>query len=163
MQSTRTSSQARQSYCKSFPKEPGIYYLLWPPKKRLKKYCKILLNDPEGILVIGKAKNLLTRRNRFLNSLRRCTSGHHEGKLLGLLREYKVVPSNIEEQLRWKYFTCRNGSQAIEEAIAIKTYVLKFGQPPPLNSSIPDRTDGNLSWKRARWASLARTKRKGKR
>jgi len=138
----------------------GIYYVYWDPKTRPAKYRKFLVNDPKGILAIGKAANLEYRREQFFRALENGRARHSEGRFLNMLKRYGIVPDDIEKQLTWKFQECEEGALAVEEAFAIKAYVLKNGQPPPLNSTIPDRYDKNPFLKRAHWAAVARALRK---
>ena len=126
------------------------------------KNCSIsrfLGKDKEGILIIGESSKIEDRRQKFMRGIEKC-SGHSEGKLLNLLVRncpklknkfptFKKLKNNLE----FKFFETKKRKKLEEKEI--KSYIINYGEPPPLNSAIPNRygdvrISNRLVWKRSR-------------
>lgn len=119
--------------------------------KNTKPLCipRFLKADKEGVLCIGYTSNMETRRKRFKRGYLTC-KGHSEGNLLYLLREYsglrrKYPQTHLEYQYMKKSSKAKSKG---EEERLIKKYVKRYGEAPPLNSSIPKR-DNQRMWRKA--------------
>ena len=96
--------------------------------------------DTCGLVCIGRSSRFARRRGKFARALRRGT-GHSEANLLHLLEKYTPLRSVYEGGgYEYSYRRLPGKKEARgAEADLIRAYVARFGEPPPLNSSIPDR------------------------
>jgi len=124
---------------KSTIEDSGIYRVRWMRGSRPIHPNRCLGRDDLGILAIGKAISLNTRRAAFVRAVESTSANHSEGKLLGILVGYSTFPHNVLKQLFWECRVCRTKGLAYEEELEIKRYILSFGQTPPLNCAIPNR------------------------
>lgn len=119
--------------------EAGIYRVRWLRGGKAVHPDRFLGSDSLGILAIGQAKSLEVRRSLFVRAAESRRASHSEGKLLGHLVYFGVLPENTLGELHWEYRTCGAETLDREEEAEIKAYVLQFGQTPPLNCVIPNR------------------------
>lgn len=102
-----------------------------------KSIDRFLGKDKEGILAIGKTKNLRDRIEEFYKA-KDNGNLHSEGRTLFLIKE------EFEHKFRNQsiyYFYKKVGERELErrESEEIKKYVETFGEVPPLNSAIPKK------------------------
>ena len=101
---------------------------------------RFLKNDQTGIILIGNSNNMERRRRQFCTGLSR-GEGHSEANLLFILKKYTKVKSILDRykiEYRFMQLSTKNEATQCEE-ILIKRYVKRFGEVPPLNSTIPKR------------------------
>jgi len=103
---------------------------------------RFLGTDDEGILSIGTTSVMDDRRQQFVTGVEECY-GHSSANLLYYLERFTTIKS-LHAHLGYQY--CFREVESREQAekletVLIKTYFLRFGEPPPLNSAIPDRYD----------------------
>ena len=109
---------------------------------------RLLGVDDEGLLSIGKTKNMESRRTQFISGVVN-GYGHSEGNLLRLLLLYSALKDEVDAQPKIEccYVKCDTEPDAIElEARLIKDYLCRFAELPPLNSAIPNRYD-ETTWR----------------
>lgn len=94
--------------------------------------------DPLGILAIGKTKNLRQRFDKFQSAARNGNAKHSEGRLLYLLMRHGILAKNVIDGLECECVPLKESLTKTKEEISIKCYVLKYGEPPPLNRAIPN-------------------------
>ncbi len=121
---------------KENPKEPGIY------KIRIQgiKISRFLGEDKNGILSIGKSKNIKQRLKQFYKGFTE-KKYHSEGKTLFIIAQKHPSWMKLHiNHLEYSYCLTKTDEQAIEyEELEIKKYFNKFGEVPPLNSIIPKK------------------------
>jgi hypothetical protein len=105
---------------------------------------RILGNDSNGILSIGQADKLEERYNQIKTSLTNW-NGHSEAILAHYIYTYST--SFYDKYINGKtisvdYFLSKNLNR--DETTEIITYIKNFGEPPPFNSSIPDRYNDEI-------------------
>jgi len=104
---------------------------------------RFLGTDQAGLLCIGKSGNMEVRRRKFVGGIKNRAS-HSEAELLYLLLRYSRLEERLPgHQIQYRYRRETNATAAGKaESRFIKAYVREFGEPPPLNSAIPDRLRG---------------------
>ncbi len=136
----------------SFPKTAGIYII-----RRKKAISRVGGSDPNGILYIGKSKNLGDRLWQFWAG-NHTASGYLYSKpevctlIFGKrCKSYKEIELKLGE-LFFK-FAAPIHSNKLEsaETAVLYAYVKQFGEAPPLNLSLPNRWDNvpsaaDLNW-----------------
>ena len=107
---------------------------------------RFLDTDIHGLLCVGQTEKMERRRRQFDSGVR-IGKGHSEAKLLYLLercaRLKKRLPGLVIKYSFQKKRTkaaAQNGEKEI-----LRSYFKRFGEVPPLNSSIPARRDPE-SW-----------------
>ena len=109
---------------------------------------RVLGPDIQGLLSIGKTKNIESRRAQFISGVRN-GYGHSEGNLLRLLLLYSGLKERVspQPQIECQFLPCKSEDEAIEmEARLLKDYLCRFGELPPLNSAIPNRYE-EMTWR----------------
>ena len=104
---------------------------------------RFLSIDNEGVLTIGQTKCMERRRTQFITGIHQCY-GHSECNLLYFLIKHSLFDKIFHDfilQFRYKQLPTEHDAKT-EEKSAIKEYICKFGEVPPLNSAIPDRYNG---------------------
>ena len=145
-------------YCESWddkPSEPGVYLVLsGRPINRAGG------RDPSGILYVGQA---LILRNRLWD-LRDANQHHLAGDFLSgnpdVARLVLQTELTSSEQVKtalgnlWARVASplpRNLLTESERAV-IWAYIIRYGEPPPLNSALPQRWDERPKEKWLKWA-----------
>lgn len=94
--------------------------------------------DNEGILCIGETKNMEQRRRAFVRAIR-TGRGHSSGDLLCQLeradRLGRLWPERVYEY-SFSFLETKSAAKALQDK-SLEEYLLRFGEAPPLNSSIP--------------------------
>jgi hypothetical protein len=96
--------------------------------------------DKRGLLTIGETGNMEKRRTDFVRAIEKCT-GHSEGNLLHLILLHSQIKKlHPEHALQYRFLAEADKAAAkFSEEQMIKSYIRKYGEPPPLNCAIPDR------------------------
>lgn len=127
---------------KNNPDLSGIY------KIRIKNnpIDRLLGQDKQGILAIGKSNDLKKRLKQFYKGFTEGKS-HSEGKTLHLIMKNNPKwGEEIIDKLEFTYTVTKTEEEAIKlEEKEIKTYFKKFGEVPPLNSAIPGKYQSSIS------------------
>lgn len=102
---------------------------------------RFLEKDVEGILSIGETDNLEERRKKFFRAIQNPNVKHSEGKLWHLIRQHsRLLNIHSKHELEFRFCKKEDKTAAKQsEEELIKTDVRKFGEPPPLNCTIPNR------------------------
>ena len=135
------------------PSEPGIYLIAAFARdgSRPERIPRCLNEDRFGVLWIGKAVNLNRRISSLNRSLRTGVRGHSGGFRYGFVddlqrqwKESRKLRTRFPpESLRFAYSLSSSASDAADdECGALRHYLLKYGELPPLNNQ--------FSWKK--WA-----------
>lgn len=122
--------------------EPAIYEIRIVDENgtplRLGRFLDL---DELGLISIGLTTDMERRRQQFLCGMDNCY-GHSEGNLLNLLRRFsrlqEVFPA---AKYQYRFQAATNADVPSLERRAIKRYIRRFGEVPPLNSAIPARYD----------------------
>jgi hypothetical protein len=102
---------------------------------------RFLGNDADGVLTIGEAGNLEKRRKQFIRAMDENRAKHSEGKLLYYILQHSSllnIHPRPDFEFRFRKEVNKPSAKQSEEKL-IKAYILKFGEPPPLNCLIPNR------------------------
>jgi hypothetical protein len=120
---------------------PAIYKVrLTDAKGNACKLHRLLKQDDEGIMCIGRTDNMKRRWSKFLSAID-AAYGHSEMNLVYYLNEYTDFKKKFEGgQFQYCFCECSNVAECkSQEEQLIKAYFKKFGEVPPLNSAIPNR------------------------
>lgn len=104
------------------------------------RISRLLGVDEHGLLCIGQTANMERRCKQFIRGLER-GRGHSEGNLLHLLQKHTSFPRNYSD-FEYEYSFAQTRSRrhtSQREEREIKAYAKQHGEPPPLNSAIPNR------------------------
>lgn len=125
---------------------PATYQIRLINRSKPISISRFLDTDFDGLLSIGMTSNMERRRKQFISGWKR-KRGHSEGNLLYLLEKYSGIKNKFNDySVQYRFEKATSGMNAGQlERILIKKYVKRFGEVPPLNSSIPARYDAE-SW-----------------
>jgi hypothetical protein len=119
---------------------PAVYIVRIVYAKRPVRIPRFLASDRRGILTIGKTSKMETRRRQFIRGLDG-NWGHSEAELLHMIRRAASLPRSIAKGAL--EYTQAPIPEHIDldriEEVLMKTYAREYGEPPPLNSAIPNR------------------------
>ena len=118
----------------------AAYQVRLKRRSRPVSLARLLGRDTSGVLAIGEAGNLEKRRKQFLRGLR-TGAGHSEADLIWLLtltgRAERLFTGTA---LEYRFRSAPNKQAATDfEKKAFWSYVRRFGEVPPFNSSFPGR------------------------
>lgn len=121
----------------------GVYkILLYENEETPTCIPRFLGEDENGILMIGKSKNIKKRLNYFIRAACGRSYSHAEGKRLSIIKnecpEYKSDFDNYELFYCFKRLDSDKEMDK-EEEILLKCYFKRFGEIPPLNNNLPNR------------------------
>ena len=122
---------------------PGVYKIrLTNEPDNATKIPRFLGVDEEGLLAIGESRNLSRRIRQFYRAYSGQSFAHSVAERLFTLLS-KIINSNSTLKNSRIEFSCmklkdKAEAQIYEERL-LKTYFKKFGELPPLNSSLPDK------------------------
>lgn len=121
---------------------PAVYKIrLKDNKGSVVSIDRFLGRDAEGILCIGKTENMEGRRKRFMKGIQEGTV-HSEARLIYSIRTRCKKFNEKYAACQYEYcfeklFTSEKATA--KEAKLIKEYIIRYGEAPPFNSSIPKR------------------------
>lgn len=130
--------------------EPAVYRIRLLASGSVAALLRLLGNDSDGIVNIGTTKSMESRRRQFTSGIAKC-SGHSAGNLVWYLNDrtrFLQAYSDATFEYAYRCFPTEEGANEFEETL-IKAYFRRFGEVPPLNSSIPKRYE-EAGWERAR-------------
>lgn len=118
----------------------AIYEIRLMTKGKPSLIRRWLGDDAGGLLTIGQTKNMESRRNNFIRGMTKCEK-HSAGNLLYFILAHSRMRSIVPMHgIQYRFLKMRTAADAkLLEALNVKQYIIKFGEPPPLNSAIPDR------------------------
>lgn len=105
---------------------------------------RLLAVDREGILVIGESKSVARRIREFHNAFEGRRPEHTAAVKLFLARHFTDFGKGTYEDYKIQFTArqlCDKGKAQKEEEALLKDYFIMYGELPPLNSSMPDKTD----------------------
>lgn len=112
---------------------------------------RLLGMDEDALLMVGETGAFRKRFDKFVSVLRLGRGMHSEAILLHVILNYSRLSDsggNAAIQYRyWRFPTKMAAKQA--EDMMLRRYVLRFGEPPPLNCSLPKRADA-VAWRECR-------------
>lgn len=117
---------------KDFRKGGGVYKLFTVEKDVIKPIARVLGNDKEGTLYIGKADCFL---DRVIN-LKKSLNPNYKSQAHICGRRYKKIDKFMEHFPYDQMWVCLIESSEPEtlEREMLYTYIQKFGEVPPLNA-----------------------------
>ena len=112
----------------------GIYFLQRVDKQNnIHSISRLIGEDNQGILYIGKSTNLAHRLGILINLINRTsTTGKHS---MGIrYQEIEAFKQHLKpESIKLRVFLCDNPRQL--ESKMLKEYLYRYGELPPLNNS----------------------------
>ena len=125
-------------------KSPAVYKVrLIDANGKCCQLPRLLRADEEGIMCIGQTSNMERRRKQFLTAMNK-GYGHSSMNLVFYLDAYTDFQNKFKNA-KFQYSFCRCSSVVKGkdyESALVKSYFKKFGEVPPLSSSIPNRYKG---------------------
>lgn len=120
--------------------EPAVYQIRLLNGPKPFPIPRLLGIDNEALLTNGQTNSLEGRRNDFRRALK-VGSKHSAGNLLFLLLEYSRMKKCIKNpNFQYRFAEAPSKTRAIElELELLRAYLQKYGELPPLNSSVPDK------------------------
>ena len=125
----------------------GVYKIrLADSKDRPIEIPRFLDKDKDGILQIGRSKDIEKRIKRFRGAMEEKEYHHAEGKRLNLIKKYTNFIGRYNNcKIQYSFKKLQNESEArTEEERLIKCYFKRHGEVPPLNNNLPKRY--NIDW-----------------
>lgn len=132
----------------------GIYVI-----ESLKTIGRLLEEDQIGILYIGESKILKSRVNDFRTSNHQATDFFFQNKdLAQRLFSSKINEDNAptmssfvgKTSIRYISTPSKSDAQEIEKNMLF-SYVLKFGEVPPLNNALPEKHIEQKDKQKIKW------------
>ena len=107
---------------------------------------RFLGSDPKGILAFGMASSMEHRRRDFVAGISN-SKRSAEANLLHAIEVYSFFNQRFRHcSYEYSFQKTPNRYEARTEYIRLmKAYAKRFGEVPPLNSTLPDKLD-NRSW-----------------
>ena len=104
---------------------------------------RLLRADKEGIMCIGQTSNMKQRKGQFLSAINGAY-GHSSMNLVYYLNRYTDFPNKFKDaKFQYSFCKCSSVDESKNcESTLMKSYFKKFGEVPPLTSSIPNRYKG---------------------
>ena len=110
------------------------------------KLPRLLKSDSDGILAIGKTKDLNKRYGQIKTGLTKWNE-HSEAILVHYVYTYsecfwrKYISTKT---MAVEYYMPKNSNIDNAEAVEMISYIKEYGEPPPFNSAIPRRYDDKI-------------------
>jgi len=122
------------------PKHDGaaVYKTRATLSKKPIEIHRIAGTDSEGILFFGQTKNIEQRISDLSRAIRTGSGPHSEGLVFHTFRDIYKKRFGKRPEVEFSFQRAKNENQAKRlEARCLEMYMRRFGEPPPLNSSIP--------------------------
>ncbi|KPL01637.1 MAG: hypothetical protein AMJ73_10290 [candidate division Zixibacteria bacterium SM1_73] len=101
---------------------------------------RFLDKDKDGILLIGRSKDLEKRIKCFRGAMKGKRCAHSEGQRLRLIIESTNFNRNYRYKIQYSFRRLQNEGQIQKaEERLLKGYFRKYGEPPPLNNNLPNK------------------------
>jgi len=114
---------------------PGVYLLRWVKNNKPTSIKRLRNIDNKGIVYIGSAKNLKRRIYELINGLYKERVGNHT--IIKTLIFTSLINTIKLNDLEVAWIICENEKEArAQEAVALKYYSDRYGEPPPFNLQI---------------------------
>jgi hypothetical protein len=121
------------------PEKEGVYQFRCIDEDGHPKPIKRLLgNELEGIIYIGKSKNLQKRINGFWTTIQKQDRSRHAASWTYV--SYNYYPIFSPKHLQYRYFVAKN--PIANEFFLLLSYRKKFMDLPPLNSNMGNYPGG---------------------
>ena len=122
-----------------FPKinrKPGIYFLRWVKNEKPVIVNRLTESDNNGLLYIGETKNLRRRFQRIWQGINleiktKSKNIHTLRKTIFFCKLHEVIKLD-EYEITWQQLDTKIEAE-IQEAAALKLYMEKYKELPPLN------------------------------
>lgn len=106
----------------------GVYRLLLTTEDgRPRLISRLAATDEQGIAYIGACRNYMERVGSLFSSLTGNARGHDLGPII------HGLPEHVREMFKLEHLVIQI-EPGTEEAVALRDYVTKFGEGPPLNT-----------------------------
>ena len=101
---------------------------------------RFLDKDKDGILLIGRSKDIERRIKCFRGAMKRKGCAHSEGQRLRLIIKSTNFERNYRYKIQYSFRRLQNERQIQKaEERLLKGYFRKYGEPPPLNNNLPNK------------------------
>jgi hypothetical protein len=123
---------------------PALYRIRLARMRKPLPIERFLTTDKTGILAVGIAASMETRRKDFLTGLKNC-SRNPEGSLLHLIEVHSIFNRKYRKCVyEYSFVKMRSRFDAhVAERKLVKAYFKKFGEVPPMNSALPGRNEAS--------------------
>ena len=128
-------------------KSCGVYKIRLADLKNCSiEISRFLVKDKDGILMIGRSKNIEKRIKRFHGAMEGKNRAHAEGKRLNLIKKYTNFIGRYNNcKIQYSFKKLRDKIEARkEEERLLKCYFIRHGEVPPLNNILPKKY--NIDW-----------------
>lgn len=123
---------------------PGVYEIrLSASDGQPLNIPRLLANDAEGILTIGESKNVAERVRSFYKASNGYHSAHSEAERMYLVKFWTEFQKSVYRgsKIQVRSLRLRNKADAEErKERLLKLYFKKFGELPPLNGALPNKS-----------------------
>jgi hypothetical protein len=145
----------------NFPRvenKPGVYFLRWN-----KGEIPVVINrfggsDSNGLLYVGESKDLRRRFQRIWRGIKKVNktskNPHTLNRTILFCKLHEEINSD-EYEIAWQHLSTKLEAQ-VQEAAALKLYIEKFREPPPLNLQVcrPKYASWGLDYfDRSKWSA----------
>lgn len=124
----------------------GVYKIrLTDSKDYPIEISRFLDNDKDGILQIGRSKDIKRRIRSFRGAMEGKGCAHAEGKRLNLIKKYtNFIGSYNNCKIQYSFKKLQDKIEARkEEERLLKCYFIRHGEVPPLNNNLPRK---DIDW-----------------
>jgi hypothetical protein len=134
--------------------KPAVYQIRLVGNGVPFSFSRMLGGDPHAILAIGQTEKMevrrkTIRRKQFACGVEKCY-GHSAANLLYLLMNYSRLKEHVNApSVEYSFAKCGSAKLAVDrEAAMLRSYFIRHGELPPLNSILPDRYGSKVPWPR---------------
>jgi hypothetical protein len=121
--------------------KPGIYFIRWKKGENPVTINRLGGSDSNGLLYVGESKDLRRRFQRIWRGIEKVHKTSETPDTLSrrivLCNLHKEIKSD-EYEITWQYLSTKIEAQ-VQTAAALKLYIEKFRELPPLNLQVCTR------------------------
>jgi hypothetical protein len=121
--------------------KPGIYFIRWSKNDNPVIINRLGGSDGKGLLYLGESKNLRKRFQRLWRGIEKVQKTDESPNTLSsriiFCRLHEEIKSD-EYEITWQHLSTKIEAQ-VQTAAALKLYIKKFKEPPPLNLQLCTR------------------------
>ncbi len=121
--------------------KPGVYFIRWKKLESPVTINRLAGSDSNGLLYIGESEDLRKRFQRIWRGIEKVNKTSETPNTLSR----RIVFCNLHEEINldeyeiaWQYLSTKIEAQ-VQEAAALKLYIEKFRELPPLNLQVCTR------------------------
>ena len=118
--------------------KPGIYFIRWKKYENPVTINRLGGPDSNGLLYVGESKDLRRRFQRIWRGIKKVNrtskNPHTLNRTILFCKLHEEINSD-EYAIAWQHLSTKLEAQ-VQEAAALKLYIEKFREPPPLNLQV---------------------------